>query len=77
MMNKLKGLGGMSFDQVVTEIAQDGEYYTAYVTVYVGSFMAGRERYAAEAMSRDQHKALGYALEDIAKQVQKGRRRAP
>jgi len=77
MMNELKGLGGMSFDQMIHEIAKEGEYYTAYVTVYIGSYSGGREKYSAQATSRNQFKALGYAIEEIGRQVRVLTRGAP
>lgn len=77
MMNYMKGVEGVSFDQIITEVTQDGEYFTAYVIVTLGSYLGGKDKFSANATSRSQFKAIGYALEDIAKQVQKTTRGAP
>ena len=77
MMNYMKGIEGCSFDQIITEVEQDGEYFTAHLVVTFGSYQAGRDKFYAHATSRNQFKAIGYALEDIAKQVQKATRPAP
>jgi len=69
MMNYMKGLEGCSFDQIITEVKQDGEYFTAYLVVALGSYQAGRGKLYASATSRDRFRAIAYALEDIAKQV--------
>jgi hypothetical protein len=76
-MNYMKDLEGVSFDQIITEMKQDGEYFTAYVCVAIGSYQAGKDKFMSSATSRNQFKALGYALEDVAKQIQKHRRLAP
>jgi len=77
MMNYLKGMKGISFDQILTEMTQDGEYFTAHVIVSIGSLQAGKDSFMAHATSRKPFKALGYALEDIAKQIQKTNRIDP
>jgi hypothetical protein len=69
MMNYMKGIDGCSFDQIITEVKQDGEYFTAYVIVTLGSYLAGRDKFHANATSRNRFKAIGYALEDISKQI--------
>ena len=74
MMNYMKGLEGVSFDQIITEVKQDGEYFTAHVVVALGSYMAGKDKFMASATSRNQFKAVGYALENIAKQIQTTKR---
>jgi hypothetical protein len=76
-MNYMKGLEGCSFDQIITEVKQDGEYFTAHLVVTFGSYLAGKSQFFASATSRNQIKAIGYALEEIAKQVQKATRPAP
>ena len=68
MMNELKGV--MNFDQVVSEVDFDGEYYTAYIYMWFGSYEADQDKYEARAKSRNRYKALAYALEDISKQMQ-------
>jgi len=67
MMNELKGV--VNFDQVVSEVSFDGEYYSAYVYVWFGSYEADQDRYESKAKSRNRYKALAYALEDISKQM--------
>jgi hypothetical protein len=70
MMNYMKGINGVSFDQIITEVQHDGEFFTAHVTVTFGSYLAGRDKFMGSAASRDQFRAIGAALEDVSRQIQ-------
>lgn len=74
MMNHMKNMEGCSFDQVITEVTQEGEYFTARVMLTLGSYLAGKDVFVAKATSRDRFKALGYALEEVSKQIQTTKR---
>lgn len=73
MMNYMKGLEGCSFDQIITEVKFEstpyGDYYTAYVVVALGSYMAGKDKFMGTGTSRRKHQAIAFAFEEIAKKI--------